>query len=444
MATNTYVALDKVTIGTATNAVTFSSIPQGYTDLIIVTDAGASVVCEIDLRVGNSSLDTGSNYSKTTLTGDGTTATSVRNSSQTYWRPNYNSVYDNANGKANHIFHFMNYSNTTTNKTILYRGNSAAYGVDASVCLWRSTSAINIITLYASFPSNRNFLVGSTFSLYGIKAAASSSPKATGGTIYEDSVYWYHAFGATGTFTPNQSLSCDVAVVAGGGGGNRAGGGAGGLRVLSAQSVTAQAYTATIGGGGANAYATSSIASRGADSSFSGSGFTTITSSGGGGGTGGQAGQSQATANNGGSGGGAGNDDDTAYAGGLGNLGSYSPVEGYNGGASFIDQAFTNYSSGGGGGAGAVGQRGSTKGVGRGGDGGIGSASLSTWGYDYLAGGGGGNGTITPNGEGGLGGGGSAITGSSGTANTGGGGGAPIASTGGNGGSGIVIVRYAK
>ena len=168
---STYTPLATTTLGSASNTVTFSSIPSTYTDLIIVTDAGASVISEVDLRVGNSSVDTGSNYSVTKLTGDGSTATSVRQSGQTYWRPNYNSLYDNANGKSVHIFQFMNYANTTTYKTLLYRGNAAGYGVDASVGLWRSTSAINIITLYANVAGTKNFLTGSTFTLYGIAAA---------------------------------------------------------------------------------------------------------------------------------------------------------------------------------------------------------------------------------------------------------------------------------
>ena len=166
---STYTPLATTTLGSASNTVTFSSIPSTYTDLIIVTDAGASVISEVDLRVGNSSVDTGSNYSVTKLTGDGSTATSVRQSGQTYWRPNYNSLYDNANGKSVHIFQFMNYSNTTTNKTVLSRANNAGAGVDAIVGLWRSTAAITSMVLNAQ--TGGTFDVGSTFTLYGIKAA---------------------------------------------------------------------------------------------------------------------------------------------------------------------------------------------------------------------------------------------------------------------------------
>jgi hypothetical protein len=169
MPTKTYKPIATTTLGSAQNSVTFSSISGTYTDLIIVTDAGASVVSEVDLRVGNSSVDTGSNYSRTIFTGDSSTASSLRSTNQSYLRINHNSVFDNANGKANHIFQFMNYSNTNVFKTILYRGNSSAYGVDAAVGLWRSTSAINIITLYANATGTKNFLTGSTFTLYGIE-----------------------------------------------------------------------------------------------------------------------------------------------------------------------------------------------------------------------------------------------------------------------------------
>jgi len=62
----------------------------------------------------------------------------------------------------------MNYSNTTTNKTVIGRHNGAS-GPVASVGLWRNTAAINSIRISNS--SAVNFTIGSTFSLYGIKAA---------------------------------------------------------------------------------------------------------------------------------------------------------------------------------------------------------------------------------------------------------------------------------
>ena len=69
------------------------------------------------------------------------------------------------------ILQLMNYSNTTTYKTILSRTNAAANGVDATVGLWRSTSAITSIEIGKNSGMSGTFQIGSTFTLYGIKAA---------------------------------------------------------------------------------------------------------------------------------------------------------------------------------------------------------------------------------------------------------------------------------
>ena len=61
----------------------------------------------------------------------------------------------------------MNYSNTTTNKTVILRNNYPAVATWAVVGLWQNTAAINEISLY---PEVASWLSGSTFTLYGIKA----------------------------------------------------------------------------------------------------------------------------------------------------------------------------------------------------------------------------------------------------------------------------------
>ena len=60
----------------------------------------------------------------------------------------------------------MNYANTTTFKTYLARYNATSTQLSDEVALWRSTAAINSITLTAV---SANFNAGSTFTLYGIK-----------------------------------------------------------------------------------------------------------------------------------------------------------------------------------------------------------------------------------------------------------------------------------
>ena len=166
------------TNGTGSSAtVTFSNIPQTYTDLILIArpDQPKSGECDMWIRVGNGSVDTGSNYSGTFLNGNGTSAASRRETSVSKWRAEYYGYPATTIGNTNNIIQFMNYSNTTTYKTALIRANSAATGVDAIVQLWRSTSAINTISLNLSTlgfsGTERNFSANTTFTLYGIKAA---------------------------------------------------------------------------------------------------------------------------------------------------------------------------------------------------------------------------------------------------------------------------------
>jgi len=163
----TYTPLARTTLTSSAASVTFSSISGSYTDLVLVgAVAGLSTTIDAWIRVGNGSIDTGTNYSYTVIGGNGTTAGSGRgtNVSKVYW--NFMNSITNASNSV--IINFMNYSNTTTNKSFLTRG---AYSTEttALVGLWRNTSAINTIQL--GLDSTATFSSGSTFTLYGILAA---------------------------------------------------------------------------------------------------------------------------------------------------------------------------------------------------------------------------------------------------------------------------------
>jgi hypothetical protein len=162
---STYEPIETTTVGTATNTVTFSSIGGSYTDLIIVTNVKSTSTENMSM-IFNS--DTGSNYSRTVLTGNGSSASSDRQTSVTSIGTDYNGYFDGSDFNQAKIIQIMNYSNSTTYKTCLIRSNRAQSGTDAIVGLWRSTSAITSITLGAN---SLNFATGSTFTLYGIKAA---------------------------------------------------------------------------------------------------------------------------------------------------------------------------------------------------------------------------------------------------------------------------------
>jgi hypothetical protein len=163
---NTYEAIATQTLGSAAASVTFSSIPGTYTDLVIVCTP-LRVTAGAEELVFQFNSDTGSNYSSTILTGDGSTASSIRFSNQTYANMNYNSNVSQT--QSVQIYSLMNYSNTTTFKTFIGRANRADSGVETAVALWRSTAAVTSIA--AKLKNGNNFATGSTFSLYGILAA---------------------------------------------------------------------------------------------------------------------------------------------------------------------------------------------------------------------------------------------------------------------------------
>jgi hypothetical protein len=161
---STYEPIATTTLVSNTASYTFTSIPSTYTDLVLVMNGKAtSGEGAFILRVGNGSIDSGSNYSYTYMYGDGSSANSARSSNQTSGSC---SRYDTTAGIG--IVQFMNYANTNVYKTILNRGGSGSL-VQATVNLWRSTSAINQI--YVQPETSSNMVAGYTLTLYGIKAA---------------------------------------------------------------------------------------------------------------------------------------------------------------------------------------------------------------------------------------------------------------------------------
>lgn len=167
---STYEKIQTYTVPSAQSSYTFSTISSAYTDLVLVANAKSSKTTTTQVKLTFNS-DTASNYSWTRLLGDGSAASSARASSQAYIEVGYiagntGTVYPDM-----FVLNIQNYSNATTNKTLLSRWqslNAANQYVAAVVGLWRSTAAITSITLT---PDTSNFETGSTFTLYGIKAA---------------------------------------------------------------------------------------------------------------------------------------------------------------------------------------------------------------------------------------------------------------------------------
>jgi hypothetical protein len=211
--------------------------------------------------------------------------------------------------------------------------------------------------------------------------------------------------------TAPQDLTARVLVVAGGGGGGRGGfpsggGGAGGMTETDSYPITEQAYAAVVGAGGAGGTVTGTQGANGENSSFGGGGNPL--EAGGGGGGGGHSGQK-----------------DGGIRGGL----AGSQPNGFSGGS-----AGYSYTAAGGNGAGGTGKS-------------VSSSNDRNGFYQYSNSGGAGKGSdITGKEVTYAAGGGTAYaryaTGVHGSPNTGNGGGGALDGAGGNGGSGIVIVRF--
>jgi len=268
--------------------------------------------------------------------------------------------------------------------------------------------------------------------------------------VYMDATQgWIPTYDGAVAYETPTTYTAEWLIIAGGAGGaagnSVGGGGAGGYRNAYASEtsggggstetvVTLDAgvvYTIDVGAGGANT-------TDGENSFISGSGLSTLTSTGGG--TGGlrSADVAEHTGDNGGCGGGGGSTtgDGTTCPGGTG-----TSAQGYAGG--FGRHVADSWEGGGGGGGvGVVGGNG-TGAPGVGGSGGNGLASAITASSVTRGGGGGARGGSA--GAGGSGGGGAGNNGGvgvAGTANTGGGGGAGNdAGGGGVGGSGVIILR---
>jgi hypothetical protein len=438
--------------------VTFSNIPQNYTDLkVVLSTRGSSNsyftqgirITFNDITsgyttkiVGSDSVDavSGSNPYSVTSASIGMFGNNGQSTASTFgnaeiYIPNY--------AGSNHKSFSMD-SVTETNGSSRY--NTQMY---FSAGLLSNAAAITSIK-FEPQTDEGTFVANSTFTLYGV----SNGVKAVGGTLTVAGGYAYHTFTSTGSFLPSQKITgAEILSIAGGGGGGGnkgGGGGAGGLRYLNSQTLNAgNSYTAVVGSGGAGSASTTGPGSNGSNSAI-----MSFTSTGGGGGGGGDAGGgTNINGLDGGSGGGSANNGAGTPVVGIGVVG-----QGNNGGA--VDIA-SSLNPGGGGGAteaGFSGVAGSTQGFG-----GSGSYSYSVWGsvtgtgqlvggvYYYAGGGAGGSSVAEWNAKGGNGGGGtggqrSVNDDTAGTANTGGGGGGgstgAAAYAGSAGGSGIIIIRY--
>jgi hypothetical protein len=441
MANENIKAIKTVTVGAGgATYIDFNNIPQIYTDLMIKISARSSrndySTNFTNIRFNSST----SGYSYKNLVAQAANSPISQSSNTlTYAYLGYTNQANNNSGIFSNLEIYIPNYKSSSNKSfssdsVMEANDTTNNNMGFFTSLWSNSAAITSIRLAAGEGganfSDYNFLEHTTATLYGITVYTDEvSPKASGGRVTSDASYWYHTFTNSGTLTPSQSVTADVLVIAGGGGAGYnwgGGGGAGGLLYNASQSlVNGTNYITTIGGGGTGSNPNYGRGTNGTNSSFIG-GAISLTAIGGGAGGGGTPGGGN-NGNSGGSGGG-GCGQSSSFGSGSGGAGQ--------GGQGNSGAGNSNGRGGGGGGAGAAATNE---------NGGAGSSSYSSWGaatntgqnvsgtYWYA---GGGSGSLGVGGNGGGG-----AYGTPGMVSTGGGAGGDFNGTG---GSGIIIIRYAK
>lgn len=163
----TYEPIGTNTFGSNTASYTFSSISSAYTDLVLVgegalTGSGASIYCRIN-------GDTGSNYQTQIWTGTASARTARQFSVRSDGFGLGGFEYGYTTERFLFICHINSYAQTSYTKEMLTYWYQANGAVENMANVWNSTAAINSLLIYNT--GGHQFVAGTMFTLYGIKAA---------------------------------------------------------------------------------------------------------------------------------------------------------------------------------------------------------------------------------------------------------------------------------
>ena len=153
-----YTVLGNTTLATTSASVTFSPIPGGYKDLVLVVNGGVTSNFQFRVRFNG---DTGANYSYVQMYGEPNGAGSDSNTLD-----HIRVVFGDSSNKGMATLEVMDYSDTSKHKTVLARevGNSESYLV-ARASRWANNSAITSMQI---IPHAGSLQTGTTFRLLGV------------------------------------------------------------------------------------------------------------------------------------------------------------------------------------------------------------------------------------------------------------------------------------
>jgi len=172
---NTYTLIASNTLSSSASSITFSAIPNTFTDLVVKSSArSASSTSDRDgFKLSfNETLSSSTAYSSTQIYGDGSTASSTRSSNNDYifLRSHLDRNGLTASTFGNSEIYIPNYNASTTHPVGAFgvaENNATAGYLSAEGGLYGTAESITSIKLQTL--SGSQFVSGSSFFLYGIK-----------------------------------------------------------------------------------------------------------------------------------------------------------------------------------------------------------------------------------------------------------------------------------
>ncbi len=162
--------LSTTTLGSDTASITVTGISGSYKDLVVIGKlrcTSSAAVLDAWIRLGNSSADSGSNYSdQTTFSGTGTGTVSSDSATKVYLGP-HTAATTTAGVFSSVQLQIMDYVSTSVPRFITGTAMHAATGHFTTIIngVWRNASAaVDVVSL---FPDSANFLTGSRVYIYG-------------------------------------------------------------------------------------------------------------------------------------------------------------------------------------------------------------------------------------------------------------------------------------
>jgi hypothetical protein len=159
--------IQAIEVSSPVSSITFSNIPQGYTDLKLVASVRSNRASQED-GFGIAPNGAGSGYTYRVLSGNGSSASSVNTAYEQIWAVRVNGNSSTSNTFSSVDVYFPNYTGSTSKSysadAVTENNGTEAYAT-LSAILQSSTSAITSLTVQTI---NGTVATNSTFTLYGV------------------------------------------------------------------------------------------------------------------------------------------------------------------------------------------------------------------------------------------------------------------------------------